>query len=295
MASAAPVDLPISMISVGPRLRPVDPAAVQNLQVAIQETVFFGSILVRPIASEEGEQRYELVAGAHRLAAMRGLGRATIPATIRPLSDDEARQIEIDENLVRRGLTPLERAEMLEARFAVWSRRFPDRVVKEGGEARRKRGRPKKEINLIQFTAGAPQTMGFAVDTAGEVGLSEVTIKRAWATVSGLPVALREQLRGTWIARNEGVLRQLAALGDAKAQAKAIKVLLAGQTKNVTDALAIANGEAPSRKAQTPADETLKAFKALWGKASPAARAAILHELAGKPLPDGWRVEQADG
>lgn len=293
MASAAPVDLPISMISVGPRLRPVDPAAVQNLQVAIQETVFFGAVLVRPIVSEEGEQRYELVAGAHRLAAMKGLGRATIPATIRPLSDDEARQIEIDENLVRRGLTPLERAEMVAERFTVWARRFPDRV--SGGEAKPKRGRPSKAAKFAEFQSGVPATMGFTAETAAEVGLSKRTVEAAWTTVNGLPAALREQLRGTWIARNEGVLRQLAALGDAKAQAKAIKVLLAGQTKNVTDALAIANGETPSKKAQTPADETLKAFKALWGKASPAARAAILHELAGKPLPDGWRVEQADG
>ncbi|MBA4792307.1 MAG: ParB N-terminal domain-containing protein [Phenylobacterium sp.] len=293
MASAAPVDLPISMISVGPRLRPVDPAAVQNLQVAIQETVFFGSILVRPIAGEEGEQRYELVAGAHRLAAMRGLGRATIPATIRPLSDDEARQIEIDENLVRRGLTPLERAEMLEARFAVWSRRFPDRISVEEGTLQRKRGRPKKEVNITQFTGGAPQTMGFAVDTAGEVGLSESTVKRAWATINGLSPELRARIHGTWIAKAEGVLWGLAGLGDPALQAAALEPLLAGQTKNVSAAVAIAAGKPPPA-AKAKARDIPGEFEKLWKVATPSQRRAVLDRLAGLSLPKGWAVIPTD-
>lgn len=289
MASELPQSLPVALIVMGPRLRPVDPAAVQNMQVAIEESGFFGAILVRPILCEEGEQRFELVAGAHRLAAMRALGRPTIPAVVRNLTDDEARQIEIDENLVRRSLTPLERAEMLEARFAVWSRRFPGRVVLEEGDVQRKRGRPKKEVNLTQFTGGAPQTMGFAVDTAEEVGLSESTVKRAWTTVNGLAPALRAKLHGTWIARNDSVLRQLASLPEAD-KAPVIDILLQGETRSVSDALAKASGVAPSTPTRTPVDEALKAFKAIWGKASPAAREAILHELAGRPLPGEWVV-----
>lgn len=293
MASELPQSLPVSLVVMGLRLRPVDPAAVQNLQVAIEESGFFGAILVRPIAGEEGDQRFELVAGAHRLAAMRGLGRPTIPAVVRRLSDDEARQIEIDENLVRRGLTPLERAEMLEARFAVWSRRFPDRVVREGADLQRKRGRPKKEVNLTQFTGGAPQTMGFAVDTAEEVGLSESTIKRAWATVSGLPADIRARLRGTWIAKNDGVLRELAGLGDPAAQAAALEPLLSGQTKSVSAAVAIAAGKPPPTPKAKVRDIPGE-FEKLWKDATPSQRRAIMDRLAGLSLPKGWGVIPTD-
>lgn len=291
MASELPQSLPVALIVMGPRLRPVDPAHVQNMQVAIEESGFLGAILVRPILGEEGEQRFELVVGAHRLAAMRALGRPTIPAVVRNLTDDEAFHIEIDENLVRRDLTPLERAEMVPARFAVWARRFPDRITHDG-PAKPKRGRPKNSEKFAQFRAGAPEAMGFSAETAADLGLSKRTIEHAWVIANGLAAGVRAKLHGTWIAKNDSVLRQLASLAEAD-KAPVIDILLQGETRSVSDALAKASGVTPSEPKRTPVDEALKAFKAIWGKASPAAREAILHELAGKPLPRGWTVGQA--
>lgn len=293
---AAHIALPINSIYVGARLRVVDPATVANLQTSIKETGWFGAIIVRPLAADELGPRYDLVAGAHRLAAMKGLGRLTVPASIRVLNDDEALQVEIDENLVRRGLTPLERAEMVAARFSVWARRFPDRVVQGDGAATPKRGRPTNDAKFAQFRSGAPETMGFAAETAADVGLSTRTIKSAWATVSGLPADLRARLHGTPVAKNEGQLRQLAALGDREEQAKVAEILIGGATKSVSDARALAAGNTPSKGVQTPIDETLKAFRKVWGSASPSGRAAIMHDLAGRALPKGWNVsEAADG
>ncbi len=291
---AAIQNLPIRAILVGARLRDVDAAAVSNLQTSIQETGWFGSVLVRPLSDDELGPRYELVAGAHRYAAMKGLGRQTIPSTIRYLTDDEALQIEIDENLVRRGLTPLERSEMVAARFEVWARRFPDRVVIEDGMAKPKRGRPGNDAKFAQFRNGAPESMGFAAETAADVGLSPRTIKSAWATVSGLPVELRSRLRGTPIAKSEGLLRQLAALGDKGEQAKVAELLIAGKAKNVPEGQALAAGNQPLKAVQTPVDETVKSFRKLWGAASPSAREAILLDLAGRSLPKGWSVSEAD-
>ena len=293
MPAAAWIEIPISSIEVGPRLRSVDPAAVANLQVSIEESGWFGSILVRPLAGEEGATRYGLVAGAHRLAAMKALGRARIAATIRPLSDDEAEQIEIDENLVRRGLTALERAEMVAARFAVWSRRFKDRLAADNdGAAKPKRGRPGNSVKLTEFLGGAPQTMGFAADTASEVGLSTATVERAFRAVNGLPADLRQRLRGTWLAKNEGQLRQLAAISDKSEQAKVADELIAGRANSVSAAIATAAGRSPVKAVHTPADEALKAFRKLWGSASPSAREAILDDLASRNLPKGWTVER---
>lgn len=289
--NSAPIDLPVDSIVVGKRLRALDEARVANYAVSMSENGFFGSILVRPIPPNELGVRYELVFGAHRLAAWKRTGHATIPAHVRALTDDEALQIEIDENLVRQDLTPLERAEHLAARYEVWSRRFPDRV--DTGKAAPKRGRPGNSVNLTDFTAGAPQTMGFTTDTAAEVGLSKSTVERAFRVMQGVPADLRAKLHGTPLAKNDGLLRQLAALGDKAEQAKVADVLLRGETKNVSDARAIAAGNAPAAKVQTPVDETLKAFRALWGKASPSARAAILNELAGRSLPKGWSISEA--
>lgn len=293
---AALVSLPVRDIHVGSRLRNVDPATVANLQVAILEAGWHGTIVVRPLPDDELGPRYDLVAGAHRLAAMRALGRDKIPATIRVLSDDEALQIEIDENLVRRGLTPLERAEMVAARFAVWRRRFPERTSDAGPVATPKVGRPpKNSAKFAEFLGGAPETMGFTAETAADVGLSKRTIEAAWTTVRGLNEVLRQRLHGTWIAKNEGVLRQLAGLGDQAEQAGVVDVLLAGDTKSVSDARAIAAGNTPSKPAQNPVDETVKAFRKLWGAASPSGRTAILDDLAGRSLPKGWSVREEGG
>lgn len=288
MTSTAWVELPVGAIVMGRRKRPIEPAAVANLKVSISESGWFGSILVRPIPGEEGEQLYALVAGAHRLTAMRELGRSRIAATIRPLSDDEAEQIEIDENLVRRNLTPLERAEMVADRLQVWRRRFPERVADEDGAARPKRGRPGNSDKMSQFP-GVPETMGFAEGTAQELGLNRKTVNRALA-VASLPSDLRAQLRGTWIAKNEGALRQLAALGEPVEQAAVAQLLIEGKTKNVSDARAIAAGNTPSKARQTEPDQAVKAFRAVWKAATPSARAAILHELAGLKLPAGFTV-----
>ncbi|CAN5613009.1 hypothetical protein BH10PSE5_BH10PSE5_01580 [soil metagenome] len=290
MATSAPVDFPISMIVVGKRLRQISPAKVANLRVSMRENGFFGSITLRSVAGEEGASVTQLVAGAHRIAAWRAEGNAAIPSTVRILTDDEAQQIEIDENLLAPDLNPLERAEMLLARQAIWARRNPGRIVVADGEAKPKRGRPGKSDILSQF----PETMGFAVETAADLGISRRTIERAWATVNGLPPELRVQLHGTSVAKNEGVLRQLAAIGDKAEQAKVADVLIKGETKSVGDARAIAAGNAPSSPVQTPADDTVKAFRKLWGAASASGRAAILHELSGKSLPKGWTVSEVD-
>jgi len=293
MARAAWVEIPTASIVVGPRLRQVDPAAVENLKVSIEESGWFGSILVRPLPGAEGKAAYALVAGAHRLAAVRALGRGVIAATIRPLTDDEAEQIEIDENLVRRGLTPLERAEMVLARLTVWKRRFPDRVQVVDGAEKLKRGRPSNSANFAEFLGGTPHAMGFAEETAGEIGLGETTIKNALRTVNGLTADLRSKLHGTWIAKNEGALRQLAAIADKGEQERVAAQLLEGKTKSVSDAIALAAGNQPTKSAQTPIDTWLKDMKKAFKSAPPGGQDALLDWLAGQPLPGSWTVRKA--
>lgn len=285
MTALEPEDFPIAQIVVGKRLRSINPAKVEALRVSMRENGFFGSITLR-----RGSLSTELVAGAHRLAAWMAEGHQTIPATIRVLSDDEAQQIEIDENLLAPDLNPLERAEMLLARHAVWGRRNPERIIIEDGVVKPKKGRPSNSPKIGRF----PPTMGFAEETAADLRITRSTVYRAWSTVNGLPQDLRARLHGTPVAKNEGALRQLAKIDDKAEQAKVAEILISGQTRSVTDALAIAAGNPPSKAIQTPVDETLKAFRSLWAKASASGRDTILNDLSLR-APKAWVVRRKDG
>lgn len=287
--------LKLSLIDDGERLRSVNPVAVRDLAVSVAEGVLLHPIVVRP---KDG--RFQLVVGAHRLAAFRQLGRSLIPAVVRDMTDEQARLLEIDENLIRQGLTALERLTFLGERIEVWAARNPEKVVMDAAQPVKRRGRPPKHFaKLAKIDGYAPSLMGFVEETARDTGMSRRTIYRAVQALAALPPAIRDRLHGTWIASNDAALRQLAALGDPAEQTAVIDVLLAGQTRNVAAARAIAAGASPEAATRTPTREIAAEFRKLWGKATPSQRAEALHWLAGQSLPKGWNIvspgENGDG
>jgi ParB family chromosome partitioning protein len=66
--------------------------------------------LVRPLA----DGRYQLIAGERRWLASRLAGKTTIPAIVRQISDGQAMEITIVENLQRSDLNPIEQARAYE-------------------------------------------------------------------------------------------------------------------------------------------------------------------------------------
>jgi ParB family chromosome partitioning protein len=67
-------------------------------------------ILVRPLPNG----RYQLIAGERRWLASQKVGKATIPAILRQVSDEQAMEITIVENLQRADLNPIEQAKAYE-------------------------------------------------------------------------------------------------------------------------------------------------------------------------------------
>lgn len=67
--------------------------------------------LVQPILIRETEEGYELICGERRLEAARALGMRTIPAIVRSVSDVEALELSLIENLQREDLNPVEQAQ----------------------------------------------------------------------------------------------------------------------------------------------------------------------------------------
>ncbi len=96
----------ITLPSSQPR-RYFDPEKLRQLAASIQQHGMLEPILVRP--GKKG--RYELVAGERRFRAAQTIGLTAVPVTIRELSDEEALQIALVENLQREDLNPVEETE----------------------------------------------------------------------------------------------------------------------------------------------------------------------------------------
>lgn len=84
--------------------------AMESLIASIREHGILQPILVRPLESKNG---YELVAGERRYRAAQVIGLAKVPVTIRHLSEKDAVQVALLENLQREDLNPVEETEAI--------------------------------------------------------------------------------------------------------------------------------------------------------------------------------------
>ncbi|MBD2364821.1 ParB/RepB/Spo0J family partition protein [Anabaena minutissima FACHB-250] len=85
-----------------------DPQKLQQLKESISTHGILEPLLVRPV---EKIGQYELVAGERRYRAAKEAGLALVPVTVRKLTDDEAVQLALVENLQREDLNPVEETE----------------------------------------------------------------------------------------------------------------------------------------------------------------------------------------
>lgn len=103
--------LPIEFVHPGryqPR-RKFDEEAIQGLVESIRDKGILQPLLVR--RDPETANSYELIAGERRWRAAQIAGLHEVPVIIRDLSDREALEIALIENIQRQDLTPLEEAE----------------------------------------------------------------------------------------------------------------------------------------------------------------------------------------
>lgn len=87
-----------------PRTR-INEASLEDLRQSISEKGVLQPVILRRKAG-----RYELVAGERRMRAARLANLRTIPAVVRQVSDSEALEIALVENLQREDLSPLDEA-----------------------------------------------------------------------------------------------------------------------------------------------------------------------------------------
>jgi ParB family transcriptional regulator, chromosome partitioning protein len=90
--------------------RRINETALEELAASIQASGVVQPVVLRPVANG----RYQLVAGERRWHASRRAGKMTIPAVVRQISNEQAMEITIIENLQREDLNPMEQARAFE-------------------------------------------------------------------------------------------------------------------------------------------------------------------------------------
>jgi len=127
-----PREIPVDAIDRNPfqtRTR-FEEGALAELAASIEATGVVQPILVRPLPSG----RFQLIVGERRLLASKKAGKRTIPAILRQVSDEQAMEITIVENLQRTDLNPMEQArayDRLARDFKLTQERMAQRTGKD--------------------------------------------------------------------------------------------------------------------------------------------------------------------
>src|SRR6478609_8797679 len=110
--------------------RRINEAAMEELAESIR-----ASGVVQPVVLRPGPNgRFQLVAGERRWHASKRAGKTTIPAVVRQISNEQAMEITIIENLQREDLNPMEQArafERLSREFSLTQEQIAARTGKD--------------------------------------------------------------------------------------------------------------------------------------------------------------------
>lgn len=267
------ITIPLDRIVVGPRLRAVDDDYVAMLAASMAETGQHTPIHVGP-ADDDG--RHPLIAGAHRVAAAQIAGLAELQATVFHGDALAAQLLEIDENLMRRGLSELDRAVFLARRKEIYLAMHP-----ETGHGGKRRGNQNDNLSFWSPAAAFTQA------TAEKLGLNRRSIERAIARARIEP-DLRQMLALTRWADHGATLDALLK-ADADLRRRLVLAMVRDEkpAKSLADAMTEVRGR---RNTPDPAEEQFLALKGRWDKASPKARRkflAYLAEMGAVPAPGG--------
>jgi len=125
--------LPIEFLKPNPNQprRHFDEAAIEELAHSIRARGLLQPILVRPL----GANSYEIVAGERRWRAAQKAQLHEVPVVIRELTEEEAAEIALIENVQRVDLNAIEEARAYQRLIEVY-KRTPDEIAKAVGKSR---------------------------------------------------------------------------------------------------------------------------------------------------------------
>jgi len=264
--------LPLDRVTVGARLRPVDADYVALLAASMEATGQHTPVDVGPA---DADGRHPLIAGAHRHAAALAAGLPSLLARVFEGSEDECKLLEIDENLMRRELSELDRAVFLVERKAIYERLHPD--AKRGGN----RAKDQTEENFRL----APRQESFASATATKLGISDRQVRTyiARARIVARVPELREALARSRWADNGAVLDELARVEAVDDLRALIGTLLRAEKPPANIRAAQLELGLIREAVASPDDVELHRMREAWRKSGARARRQFLAGLLADP------------
>jgi ParB family chromosome partitioning protein len=203
-----------------------------------------------------------LIAGGHRLRAAEILGWSEIPAFVLDLDNDQARLAEIDENLVRHELIPLDRANFMAERKALYEKLYPE--TKHG----------KTSGNQYTGQKREGDTMSFSQATAEKVGLTERSIQRAVKIATQISPIVKNLLARQ---ATPWTQKDLLILCDVPQELQYTVVEKVTDGMKLNKAIADVSGTATPDDSQE--DKQFKKLMQAWGDASPPVQEQFLATL----------------
>jgi ParB-like chromosome segregation protein Spo0J len=184
-----------------------------------------------PLTVVERDGRYLLLAGRHRLEALRVIGEERVPVRVVDFDDLEARLWTISENLHRTELTALQRAEQIAEFARLTKERLEaqklapiDGKVAQLGPVSSTEAAPEKVRQLDEKPQGGSQGAQLAQPdrryeqrgnsfAARELGLSRDDVRRS-VQIDSLTPAAKEAAREAGLDRNQSALLKVASYAN---------------------------------------------------------------------------------
>lgn len=208
----------INDIKINLGRRKIMPADIQRLSESVSEVGMMNPITV--------DADYTLVAGLHRLEAAKLLGWKEVECAVCELDSLHAELAEIDENVIRTGLSDLELSELLTRRKKIYETLHPATIARNlPGHA------SNYESSSDKLTR---EEKPFSQDTAEKLGVSPRTVERHVQIGENLTTEAKEILRGTDRKVTKQNLTKLSRLKPEQ-QMEAAKQLTEGTIKSVDE------------------------------------------------------------
>lgn len=186
--------------------RTIEDAAIAELATSIRRRGILQPLLVRPSG-----RRFEIVAGERRFRAAKRAGLSEVPVIVRELSDQEALEIAIVENLQREDLNPVDEARALEQLLGFGLNQ--EKVARAVGKSR---SAVSNTLRLLKLSASALEALAAGRISAGHARaiLAQDEADMEWALDQivrrDLSVREAESLRRP--AQGEGRSRRTASI-----------------------------------------------------------------------------------
>ena len=225
--------VPISEIKINAGRREADPEGVQELVDSISKVGLLNPITI--------DREHTLIAGLHRLEAAKLLGWTEIECNVSSLEGLLAELAEVDENVVRKGLSAVEYSDLLLRRKEIYETLHPETKAGTSQAA----GMNRAKGNNVGCKMH-PTSKSFVQDTAEKLGVNPSTIKRQIQTAKNLTTEAKDIIRdtGTKITKKDAL--KLSRL-EPEQQRDAASQLAAGEIKSMGE-----YHPAPAEEPQSP-------------------------------------------